>query len=83
MLIHHAPTFIDGGFRVSFSGDQTLYGSYGGTEGKPAETANSMVYGFYHIDVCEQSPVIIQLQSSRPVRTEPIDGTSILTSDPY
>ena len=27
------------------------------------------------IDVCEQSPVIIQFQSSSPVHTEPVDGT--------
>ena len=73
----------DGGFQVTFSGDQTLYGSYGGAEGKPAGSANSMVYGFYSVDVCEQSPVIIQFQSSRPVRTEPIDGTSTFTSDLY
>ena len=73
----------DGGFRVIFSSEQTLYGSYGGDEGKPAGTTNSMIYGFYSIDVCEQSPVIIQFQSSSPVRTEPIDGTSIFTSDLY
>ena len=42
-----------------------------------------MSYGFYIIDVCEQSPVIIQFQSSSPVRAEPIDGTSVFTSDLY
>ena len=73
----------DGGLRVTFSGDQTLYGSYGGAEGKPAGIFNSIFYGFYIIDVCKQSPLIIQFQNSRPVRTEPVDGISIFTSDVY
>ena len=33
-----------------------------------------MGYGFFRIDVCEQSPVIIQFQSSSPVHTEPVDA---------
>ena len=73
----------DGGFRVSFLSEQTLYGSYGGAEGKPVGTRNAVSYGFFHIDVCEQSPVITQFQSSTPVRTEPIDGISVFTSDLY
>ena len=59
----------DGGLRVTFSGDQTLYGSYGGAEGKPAGTFNSIFYGFFIIDVCKQSPLIIQYKSSRPVHS--------------
>ena len=70
----------EGGLRVTFSGDQILYGSYGGAEGKPA---GSILYGFFIIDVCKQSPLIIQYQDSRPFRTEPIDGISIFTSDLY
>ena len=54
--------------------------SYGGTEGKPA---GSILYGFFIIDVCKQSPLIIQYQDSRPFRTEPIDGISVFTSDLY
>ena len=74
----------EGGFWVTFSGEQTLYGSYGGAEGKPAATTtNQLSCGFYHIDVCEQSPVLIQFQSSSPVRTEPIDGISVFTADIY
>ena len=73
----------DGGFRVTFSSEQTLYGSYGGAEGKPVGTTNTVAYGFNRIDVCEQSPVIIQFQSTTPVRTEPIDGIGFYTSDLY
>ena len=73
----------DGGFRVSFSDDQLLHGSYGGTGGKPAGVTNTLLYGFYRIDVCSQSPVIIQFQSSSPIRQEPIDGASIVNSDIY
>ena len=36
-----------GGFQVTFSAEQTLYGSYSGAEGMPAGTANSMIYAFY------------------------------------
>ena len=73
----------DGGLQVTFSAEQTLYGSYGGAEGKSVGITNVMGYGFYIIDVCEQSPVIIQFQTSSPVRTEPIDGTTVFISDLY
>ena len=53
----------DGGFQVSFSANQTLRGSYGGSVGKPAGLTDLMVYGFYNIEVCKQSPIIIQVQS--------------------
>ena len=73
----------DGGFRVSFSADQTLYGSYGGAQGKPAGVNEVLVYGFYNIDVCQQSPVIIQYQSGSPFRAEPVDGTFVINCDLY
>ena len=73
----------DGGFTVSFSANQTLYGSYGGVYGRPGRVSDSLFYGFYNIPVCEQSPVIIQYQSGTPLRAEPIDGTSIINCDLY
>ena len=73
----------DGGFQVTFSGDQTLRGSYGGTEGKPAGPADLIFYGFYNIDVCPQSPVIIQYQSISPFRAVAVDGHYVLNSDLY
>ena len=44
---------------------------------------NFLVYGFYSIDVCAQSPVVIQYQSATPVRQEPVDGTFIINCDLY
>ena len=73
----------EGGFQVTFSAERILCGSYGGAEGKPVGTTNLVAYGFFHIDVCKQSPVIIQFQSSTPIRTEPIDGIAVFTSDLY
>ena len=67
----------DGGIAVTFSGDQTLYGSYGGAEGKPVGLYDQLLYAFYRIDVCQQSPVTMHLRCDNPVRIEPVDGTVI------
>ena len=72
---------FQGGFRVTFSGDQTLYGSYGGAEGKPVGVV--LLYGFYSIDGCQQSPVVIQFQCSKPPRIEPVDGVFIFNCESY
>ena len=69
----------DGGLGVSFSDNQTLYGTYGGANGKPAGVRERLAYGFLHIDVCEQSPVIIHIRSAAQFRMEPIDGTLVIT----
>ena len=73
----------DGGFRVSFSDDQLLHGSYGGAGGLPVGVTNFVSYGFFNIDVCQQSPVIIQFQSATPVRAVPVDGTISTNVDLY
>ena len=73
----------DGGFQVGFSGVQILGGSYGGIEGKPVGQSDSLYYGFYNIDVCPQSPVIIQYQSGGPVRAVAVDGHFVVDSDLY
>ena len=72
-----------GGFRVTFSADQMLHGSYGGTEGKPVGPLNAVIFGFDIINVCQQSPIIIQFQSRSPIRAEPIDGFSPSQFDVY
>ena len=72
----------NGVFTVSFSDNVTLHGSYGGPAGKPAGSTY-LVYGFYHIDVCHQSPVIIQFQTATPFRSEPIDGIKVFNYDLY
>ena len=73
----------DGGIGVALLADRTLYGSYGGAEGKPIPVGNWLAYGFSSIDVCEQSPVIIQYQTATPFRLEPVDGTFIINFDLY
>ena len=73
----------DGGIHVRFSGDQTLYGKYGGDNGKPAGVEVVLVYGFYNIDACKQSPVIIHYQCGTPSRPEPVDGTYITNCYAY
>ena len=72
-----------GGFEVAFSDDQILYGSYGGTEGKPAAVNNLFLYGVFSVAVCKQSPLLIQFQSNTPIRSEPIDGNFVLNFDLY
>ena len=73
----------DGGIRVVLAGEQTLYGSYGGAEGRSAARGTALAYGFNNIDVCQQSPLIIQYQSRTPIRIEPIDSVFIYNSDLY
>ena len=73
----------DGGFQATFSAQQTLYGSYGGSDGKTVGEMDILLYGFYNIEVCEQSPVIIQYQSGSPFRFEPVDDTGIINCDLY
>ena len=71
----------DGGFQVTFSADLTLHGSYGGASGKPAGVTEALYYGFYQIEVCQQSPVVIQYQSASPLRHVPIDGIGVINCD--
>ena len=72
-----------GGFRVTFSDNQTLYGTYGGANGKPAGVRDRLAYGFAHIDVCQQSPVIIRYQCDAPFRIDPMYGTLVITCLAY
>ena len=73
----------DGGFQVKFFGDQNLGGSYGGTEGKPVGPGDFLFYAYYNIDVCPQSPVILQIQCGVPVRAVAIDGHLVVDCDVY
>ncbi len=47
----------DGGFRVIFTGEQMLHGTYGGTDGIPANLGEFVVYGFYNIPTPPRHPV--------------------------
>ena len=70
----------NGGIAIIFTGDQTLYGSYGGTEGKPAGIGTLLLSNIFTINACQQSPVIIHSESSTP---EPVDGTLVGNLDLY
>ena len=67
----------DGGIIVRFLNYTTLHGQYGGDEGKPAGPFNLLLYAFYSIDACEQSPVLIHYRCPTPLRQEPIDLTNV------
>ena len=64
-----------GWFRISFLGEQVLYGTYGGTEGrKVASPATSRLTLLYvRIDTCPQSPVVILVKPTVPASRTP-DG---------
>ena len=42
-----------------------------------------MVFGFSRIDVCDQSPIVMQFLSGTPYCREPVDGAIILGVDLY
>ena len=73
----------DGVFAVTFNNSSTVYGIYGGPAGKPVGVTDMLAYGIYHIDVCQQSPLLIQLQSATPFRSEPVDGVTVFSHDVY
>ena len=72
-----------GGYLVTFTGDQLLRGSYGGVNGIPAGVGDFLEYGYNIIDVCDQSPVIMEIQNASPFRREPVDGAVFLDFDIY
>lgn len=74
---------LEGGYNVIFTGDQLLRGSYGGKDGIGINAQGSLLYGFSKIYTCDQSPVIIQIQSATPFRLETIDQTFFVNFDAY
>ena len=72
----------DGGFAVSFSGEQRLHGSYGGDIGRVVGARDTLGYGFYKIESCQQSPVVIQYQCITPLGPNR-DGTLVINCDLY
>ena len=73
----------DGGFRVSFIGDQVLHGSYGGVAGIHVGTNEALIYGLSRINVCKQSPVLLQIQTATPFRQEAVNGAMLVNFDIY
>ena len=73
----------DGGFAVEFQQPLTLNGTYGGGDGRPVVPGDFVLYGFYNIPVCPQSPLIIRYMSNSPIRTGPVDGFGIINCDVF
>ena len=70
-----------GSFRVDFSGEQILHGTYGGEGGLPVAPRDTLNYGFYNIPVCPQQPLVIRWSTATPGRVEPHDGYQIANLD--
>lgn len=75
----------DEGFAVTFKKERNLFGTYGGTQGKPVTINDIVVYGFYNIPIRSLSgrikPLVIRYTSGSPARVEPNDGFQIINCD--
>ena len=61
-----------GGYAISFTGDQTLRGTYGGEEGIRVTSSKSLEYGYISISVPYRGPVVIQQQTPIPNEAQQI-----------
>ena len=62
-------------FNVRFLGEQVLYGTYGGTEGRKiaSPATDELTWSYIWIDTCPQSPVVILVKPTAPSSLTP-DG---------
>ena len=58
----------EGGFVVNFISEQVLHGTYGGIEGITVDTDSNLVWGYYSINACRTTPLLIQLNNDVPAR---------------
>ena len=70
-----------GGFMALFGSDALLHGTYGGDKGVPIRANERIIYGFYNVPICPQSPLIIQFQSASPIRMDTLDGFAVFNLD--
>jgi hypothetical protein len=65
----------EGGWRATLHADATLYGLYGGEEGKRASKGDALFYYETHVQNEESEvPVIFHFESHEPVSMKPKDG---------
>ena len=68
--------YSSGGFLVTFSGEQTLKGTYGGEEGVGVSTDRYLAYQYQFISVPPCEPTVVQLQTPIPLEIQ--QGTGIV-----
>ena len=71
-----------GWFGVIFQDNQVLYGTYGGTEGRMIGPTSiyALIWGYFWINTCPQSPLVIQVQYSVPEYTNPGGVSTVLST---
>ena len=55
-----------GGFGVSFKGEQMLFGTYGGKEGKPVKCGDVLGYQHYSIPISPENPLVLDYKATMP-----------------
>jgi len=67
-----------GGFLVTFSGEQTLKGTYGGEEGVDVSTDRYVLYQYQTISVPPCEPIVFQYQTPIPLEIVAPQGNGIV-----
>ncbi len=60
-------TVRDGGWRVDFHEETTVYGAWGGSDGTTVPAGAFVVFGEYNIDVPDDEDIIIHYRSGSPI----------------
>ena len=63
---------LEGGFTVRFIGNQTVFGTYGGTEGRTLHPTDDIGYAFFRLNICNHNPLILQCQAVTPTFLDPV-----------
>lgn len=66
-----------GGYGVKFDQQQVLHGTYGGDKGISVNPGDVLDYHFYSIATSSDNPLVLQFQTTLPVRLEPVDGHTV------
>ena len=61
----------EGGYQVLFRGEQMVYGTYGGEEGRLLTMAEELGYNFFSTNFCEHTPTVILCGSISPTFRDP------------
>ena len=67
----------EGGYQVSFTGNQMIYGTYGGEQGQVLTPAEELGYRSFSTNFCGHTPTIIQCGSISPTFRDPYGFATI------